>query len=364
MKKNLFLAMLVMSIVLVACNNNSYKISGTIEGAPDSTEIYLMSYYDSTPIDTTLILNGEFSFAGTADSSYMAMVANMEANMPVIVEPGCDVAIDLNTQEFVKANKMNSDLGLFFASYNQLNARYMAISDSLMALIQGGALSMEEAQPIFMEKIEGIDQPVIEVRENLLSIHTNDVLGIMLLETYISTGAEDEKIDAILENMGEVVLTSPNIAAIVESRNMLKNTAVGAQFVDFTIEKEDGTVVSFSDYVGKGKYVFVDFWASWCAPCRKSIPGLIELYNEYNAKGLDVLGVAVWDEPANTIKAIEEEKMPWPQIINAQEIPTNLYGITGIPHLIFFAPDGTIIARGLPNDELFDTIKSAFNNEQ
>ena len=363
MKKSLFLVALIMSVVLVACNNNSYTISGTIEGATDSTEIYLLDYNENAPIDTAVILNGKFTFEGSTDKSLMAMVANMEANMPVIIEPGCNVEMNLTNQEFVKANKMNKDFSLFLNSYNQLNERYMAISDSLMALIEGGALTMEEAQPIFMEKVEGIDEPVIEVMEELLARHNNDVLGIMLLETYISTGADDEDVDAMLEQMGEVVLTSAKIAPIVESRNKMKATAAGSKFVDFTIEQEDGTSVSFSDYVGKGKYVLVDFWASWCGPCRRAIPGLIELYNEYNPKGLEILGVAVWDKTPNTLQAIEEEKMPWPQIINAQEIPTDIYGITGIPHLIFFAPDGTIVTRGLPTDELFETVKAAFDQE-
>ena len=363
MKKSLFLVALIMSVVLVACNNNSYTISGTIEGAVDSTEIYLLDYNENAPIDTTVIIDGKFTFEGTADNSLMAMVANMEANMPVIIEPGCNVEMDLGKQMFVKANKINKDFGLFLESYNQLNERYMAISDSLMALIGSGSLTMEEAQPIFMEKVEGIDEPVVKVMEEQLARHNNDVLGIMLLETYISTGADDEDVDAMLEQMGDVVLTSAKIAPIVESRNKMKATAAGSKFVDFTIEQEDGTTVSLSDYVGKGKYVLVDFWASWCGPCRRAIPGIIELYNEYNAKGLEILGVAVWDKPENTRQAIEEEKMPWPQIINAQEIPTDIYGITGIPHLIFFAPDGTIVTRGLPNDELFDTIKEAFDKE-
>ena len=109
-------------------------------------------------------------------------------------------------------------------------------------------------------------------------------------------------------------------------------------------------------YVGKGKYVWVDFWASWCGPCRAEIPNIKELYDKYHSKGLDVLGVAVWDKVEDTQKAIKELGIVWPQIINAQQIPTELYGIQGIPHIILFAPDGTIVARDLREEAMKEKV--------
>ena len=117
-------------------------------------------------------------------------------------------------------------------------------------------------------------------------------------------------------------------------------------FKDFAVEYE-GKTSRLSDYVGKGQYVLVDFWASWCGSCRKEIPNLIAAYNKHKGQGLQVLGIAAWDKPEATLKAIEEEKVPYPQIINSQQIATDLYGITGIPEIILFAPDGKILRRGL-----------------
>ena len=123
----------------------------------------------------------------------------------------------------------------------------------------------------------------------------------------------------------------------------------GNMFTDFEVAQPDGSVARLSDYVGKGKYVLVDFWASWCGPCKREIPNIKAAYEKYAGEKFDVLSVAVWDKPEDTAVAAEEHGVTWNQIVNAQKIPTNIYGIQGIPHLILFGPDGIIITRG---DEL------------
>ena len=125
----------------------------------------------------------------------------------------------------------------------------------------------------------------------------------------------------------------------------------GDKFRDFAVEYE-GKTTRLSDYVGKGQYVLVDFWASWCVPCRREIPNLIAAYNKYKDKGLQVLGIAAWDEPEDTKKAIEEDKIPYPQILNSQKIAADTYGIAAIPRIILFAPDGTILANGLRGENI------------
>ncbi|MBR6170910.1 MAG: TlpA family protein disulfide reductase [Bacteroidaceae bacterium] len=136
----------------------------------------------------------------------------------------------------------------------------------------------------------------------------------------------------------------------------------GDMFADFAVEY-NGKTTRLSDYVGKGQYVLVDFWASWCGPCRGEIPNLIAAYNKYKDKGLQVLGVAAWDKPEDTLKAIKEEKVPYPQIINSQEIATDVYGITGIPEIILFAPDGKVVKRGLRGENIDKKLSEILGEE-
>ena len=111
------------------------------------------------------------------------------------------------------------------------------------------------------------------------------------------------------------------------------------------------------------KPVLLDFWASWCGPCRRETAVIKDLLKEYGPKGLDVVGVAVWDEPDNTRKAIEELALPWPQILNAQSVPTELYGIAGIPTIIIIDPDGKIVSRDKQDEELRADVAACFPAE-
>ena len=139
---------------------------------------------------------------------------------------------------------------------------------------------------------------------------------------------------------------------------------VGQKFRDFSVVN-DGKTTRLSDYVGRGQYVLVDFWASWCAPCRHDIPVLITAYEKYKDNGLIVLGVAVNEKPQYSLLFAKQMKIPYPLMLNAQQKTIeNVYGFTGIPHTILFAPDGTILARGLRGKDIDKKLEEIFNDNK
>ena len=170
---------------------------------------------------------------------------------------------------------------------------------------------------------------------------------------------DDAEAEAIISKLPEELLQDETVAYMKKGLDARKVTAEGMMFTDFTVEHVYGydrsvdpqplkQEVKFSDYVGKGTYVLVDFWSPWCGPCRREIPNIQTVYEQYKDKGLQVLSLAVWERKpqSHTIETAAELGMDWLHINNCGQIPTDIYGVDGIPHLMLIGPDGTILKRG------------------
>lgn len=169
------------------------------------------------------------------------------------------------------------------------------------------------------------------------------------------------KLNAALEQYPQFK-SSTRVNNYIAAMKQKELTSPGHKYLDFEVTYE-GKTSKLSDYVKPGKFTIVDFWASWCGPCMRQAVVLKEIYAEYHEQGVEIVGVAVWDEPHNTLEAIKTKELPWQNILNAQTIPTDLYGISGIPCIIIIGPDGTILSRDKQGDELKADLRKALAGE-
>ena len=182
---------------------------------------------------------------------------------------------------------------------------------------------------------------------------------------------DDEQASAIISKMSAEMLEREDVAALKKGLDARIATAEGKPFVDFTVNSVVGQTrsvppqpkyaeVKLSDYVGKGKYILLDFWSPWCGPCRREMPNIKAVYDKYKGDKFDVVSIAVWErEPVDvTIETAAKLGMDWNQINNGQREPAELYGVEGIPHLILFGPDGTILKRGFHGAEIDQIVSS------
>lgn len=238
---------------------------------------------------------------------------------------------------------------------NDFNAK----ADSL----QGEALELAEAE---------VEKAYSELGINTIKKNPTDSVALVAFRNVMYMLEPDQLEDAI-NSLGENFQDNEMVAAVKESLAAKKATKEGEMFTDFTVDSVTSTdangdpvytKVSLSDYVGKGKYMLVDFWSPWCPPCKKEIPNIKQVYEKYHGDNFDVLSVAVWEESRgmnwkNTIDTAAVLGITWNQMNNGHKEPADLYGIDGIPHVILFGPDGTILKRDLRGEALEAAVAEA-----
>jgi thiol-disulfide isomerase/thioredoxin len=232
-------------------------------------------------------------------------------------------------------------------AHNAMMEEYTTMMDSL-------STDPAKAQAFYDDFVERyIDFNLQSAKKN----SDNDVAVQVLMN--LRGLIEDAQVDEIISAMPATMLENEQVAALKAGLDARKATAEGSKFVDFTVEHVYGydrsvdpqplkKEVKFSEYVGKGTYVLVDFWSPWCGPCRREVPNIKAVYDQYKDKGLEVLSLAVWERKpqSHTIETAGELGMDWLHINNCGTVPTDIYGVEGIPHLMLIGPDGTILKRG------------------
>ena len=344
-KKLIIIALLALVTMTGWAQTNKYTINGNFTKVAEAMSKQGLSFDSVTLMNPATIevvakqsiQNGVFTLQGTVDKPYYAMlnigissevngeIKRKNSRLPIIIEPG-DIQFDGNNRvPIIKGTPLND-----------------VLSD----------VTSKRNAPDFIETVKG-----------LVILHKDDAVAIPLLLMLDDSMVEPDILLTLIGQLNEDAQHHPHVAKVKgKAEILLSRPKEGDMFKDFVVEYE-GKTIRLSDYVGRGKYVLVDFWASWCGPCRQEIPNLIALYEKYKDKEFLVIGVAAQDNPEASLKDIDEMQIPYPQILNTQKIATDLYGIDALPETILFAPDGTILARGLRGEEIDEKLKEIFKDK-
>ena len=349
----------VTKVTITQPKAGNYRIDGMAPADANGQWVYLYKPSGQGASDSVQIANGRFTLerAVVEDGLIAHLVIPRSYNLSFIPEEG-----------IIKA-----DLAAIAATgtaLNDLHAQKAKAREALETETRGRLKAIradknlddkakEEAQEKIVNEFYGKIKPLAEAD---LKEHSNDAIGLIALQTLL--GMEDvnvAKAEALLQQAGDRLRAEESITKMVERLRRVEATQAGAQFVDFEGVDDANKAVRLSDYVGKGHYVLVDFWASWCGPCRREIAHLKKVRDTYTDKGLVILGTVVWDEMEDHLKAMKELEITWPQIFNKTEA-TELYGIAGIPQIILFDPAGKIVARDLRGEEINKLLDKALQD--
>lgn len=349
----------VTKVVIAQPKAGNYRIDGMAPADANGQWVYLYKPSGQGASDSVQIANGRFTLerAVAEDGLIAHLVIPRSYNLSFIPEEG-----------IIKA-----DLAASGATGTPLNDEHTQKSKYRKGLIEEARAKLksiradknlddkakEEAQEKVSDELYAKIKPLAEAD---LKEHPNDAIGLIALQNLL--GMEDvnvAKAEALLQQAGDRLRTEESITKMVTRLRRVEATQAGAQFVDFEGVDDANKAVRLSDYVGKGHYVLVDFWASWCGPCRREIGHLKKVRDAYTDKGLVILGTVVWDEMEDHLKAMKELEITWPQIFNKTEA-TELYGIAGIPQIILFDPAGKIVARDLRGEEINKLLDKALQD--
>ena len=171
------------------------------------------------------------------------------------------------------------------------------------------------------------------------------------------------ELDTITSNFDNSIEQTKYVELLLDRIRNLYKVSIGSSFTDFTLNDTTGNPIALSSLIGEN-YLLIDFWASWCGPCRRENPNIVAVYNDYNSKGFDIIGVSLDTDKNNWIKAIEKDSLTWSHVSDLQgwnSAAGKLYAVNAIPHSVILNENGTIVAKNLRGEELRDKIAKLLN---
>jgi len=347
---------LLAAVVLFSAGVYAQQVSGIVKGGNGKT-IYLFDDQDNNPDDSVVIKNDQFSFrvkSGKEPAVYALILRDV--NYPMLFVTGGSEAVHFVTSvetypiaSSVKGNDNTQAMQQYQKAFEPLIKRAQELNNSAREINPED----EPAKNAFRKKADEFSRDVVKTGKDFIKAHPRNIASVWLLMNELRSRLEAEEFQELFSSLDKSIQGSQYGESVTAYIKSLKANGVNVAADDFSQANTKGEPVKLSSF--RGKYVLVDFWASWCGPCRQENPNVVKAYNKYKDKNFTILGVSLDDNRDRWLRAISQDGLTWTQVSDlrgwSNEVAVQ-YSIQSIPSNFLVSPEGKIIARNLRGEEL------------
>lgn len=370
MKKFSIFLLALVSTVVVACSGKDVKYVVKGVGAPASGMIvYLIDGISSTVINSTVIADGGFEMKGKAEKDALLAVKIGNADHVIwLFNDGKPVKINV-ADESMTGSALNNKLSECCRKNNVANKELFDMTNEFLALPSNQQRArMQEFIPKYNEAVS----KYTDICMGLIEENMDNIIPVALFP-YVASYLDAAKLNELLDSDAPFAkhpytvnyrLYLDDTDVMAGDYELRKQAIVGRKFIDLEEADTDGVNHKLSEYVGKGNWVLIDFWASWCGPCKSEMPNVVEAYKKYHDKyGFNVVSLSFDRDKEAWKKAIVSWNMPWIHLSDLKYWDTaaaGIYNVDSIPDNLLVDPQGNIVARGLRGQALADKLAEIF----